>query len=83
MAGRRPWIKLYRTTKGQRIDYKNDEVGALWLNDGKNGKYLSGKLGKKDSNQVDVIGYMSDDEDGEGEQRGDEQQDGGHDGIPF
>jgi len=38
----KPKWRGYRTTKGQRIDYKEDEVLPLWTNENDYGEFLSG-----------------------------------------
>ena len=82
----RPWIKIYRKRKGERIDYKRDEVGALWRNvDEASGRvWLSGKLGARSAEkpQVEVVAYIEDEDEAEGRETAVDQRIPDDD-IPF
>ncbi len=45
MAGKRPTLRLFRRpADGESLDYKRDEVGALWDREGKKGTYYTGYI---------------------------------------
>ena len=45
MAGRRPKWQIFKKRKGKKVDYKNDRLGALWVEENQYGEYLTGKIG--------------------------------------
>lgn len=48
MAGQKPQFKMYRKpAKGEEINWKEDELAALWRNESDSGKvYWTGKTSK-------------------------------------
>jgi len=63
MAGRRPKWQIFKTVKGQKIDYKNDKIGALWAGENQYGEFFTGKIGD-DSVVVYANKFYNQEEDG-------------------
>ena len=75
----KPKWKGYRTTKGTRINYKEDEVLPLWTNENEYGEYLSGPT-KVDIPKGTIIvvyrnKYWTEEEDGAKAQAADQMHD--------
>jgi hypothetical protein len=72
--GRRPKWQIFRKKKGQKVDYRNDKIGALWLETNEYGNYFTGRIGE-DNVVVYLNKYYNESEDGpDAEQQPRQQQ---------
>jgi hypothetical protein len=52
--GRKPKYQVFKTTKGQKVNYKTDNIGALWAEENQYGEFFTGKIGG-----VSVVVYQN------------------------